>query len=67
MRHGQIEQLGQLFITSQVCYRHIFFNLLSILMMHVGWALMDDRGDLYSHTLTYSHIVGNVPRKLLLP
>jgi hypothetical protein len=67
MRHGQIEQLGQLFITSQVCFRHIFFNLLSILMMHVGWALMDDRGDLYSHTLTYSHIVGNVPRKLLLP
>jgi hypothetical protein len=26
-----------------------FFNLLAILMMHVGWARIDDRGDLYSH------------------
>ena len=31
----RIQQLGQLFITSQVFYRHILFNLLSILMMHV--------------------------------
>ena len=64
MRHGQVEQLGQLFITSQVCCRHIFFFQPPIYFDDGRrMARMDDRGDLYSHILTYSHIVGNVPRK----
>jgi hypothetical protein len=41
----------------------IFFNLVYFDAPRMAHMPVDDRGDLYSHTFTYSHIVGNIPRK----
>ena len=55
-----------LFYESGRCH-HFFFQHSIYFDNARRIACMDDQGDLYSHILTYSHIVGNVPRKLLLP
>ena len=59
MRHWQLAYWDKLFRSIVV----IFFNFIYFGALRTGHMPVDDRGDLYSHAFTSSHIVRNIQQK----